>query len=80
MINLIFGMMLLMSNIFETVYDVAVDATPYVKEYSIKAVAFIITMSIISYDAAKWVYDNNEEIRDKVGSYFVYESPNVIVS
>ncbi len=77
MISIIFGIMLVMSNIFETTYDAVVAASPYVKEYSIKAVAFVITVSIITYDVIRYVIDNNEMIRDKIGSYFVYESPVV---
>lgn len=79
MISLIFGMMLVMSDIFETVYDGVVAASPYVKEYSIKTVAFVITVSIITYDVIRYVIDNNEMIRDKIGSYFVYTSPSVRV-
>ena len=78
MINLILGMMLVMSDIFETVYDITVTVSPYVKEYTIKTIAFVITVSIITYDMIRFLIDNNEEIRDKIGSYFIYESPVVV--
>jgi len=51
----------------------------HVVDITKRAVALVITGSLIGYEAGKYLVEHNKEIRDKVGSYFVYESPLVTV-
>ena len=45
----------------------------FITEYTVKAVAFTITVALYVMDAVRYVYNNQEDIRNTIGSYFVYE-------
>ncbi len=45
----------------------------FIAEYTVKAVAFTITVALYVMDAVRYVYNNQEDIRNTIGSYFVYE-------
>ena len=45
----------------------------FIAEYTVKAVAFTITVALYVIEAISYVYNNQEDIRNTIGSYFVYE-------
>ena len=45
----------------------------FIAEFTVKAVAFTITVALYVMDAVRYVYNNQEDIRNTIGSYFVYE-------
>ena len=45
----------------------------FIAEYTVKAVALTITVALYVMDAVRYVYNNQEDIRNTIGSYFVYE-------
>ena len=58
----------------EFTYTVGKASAPYIKQ----AVAFTITCVLYMIEATRFVYNNQEDIRNTIGSYFVYESPAVL--
>ena len=53
----------------EFTYTVGKASAPYIKQ----AVAFTITVALYVIEAINYVYNNQEDIRNTIGSYFVYE-------
>ena len=53
----------------EFTYTVGKASAPYIKQ----AVAFTITVALYVIEAISYVYNNQEDIRNTIGSYFVYE-------
>ena len=56
----------------EFTYTAGKASAPYIKQ----AVAFTITVALYVIEATRYVYTNQEDIRNTIGSYFVYESPS----
>ena len=70
----LFIALLTLAYAIEFTYTVGKASAPYIKQ----AVAFTITCVLYMIEATRFVYNNQEDIRNTIGSYFVYESPAVL--
>ena len=82
MINTMFVLLLALRFVFEKSYQAAMFYRNHmhetVVEYSIKALALVITIVNYTIEMVRYLITNQEAIRNRIGSAFVYESPDTI--
>ncbi len=69
--NIMLTTLLVIAHAIELTYELGKASAPYIKA----TVAFTITCTLYIIEALRYVTTNQESIRDSVGQYFVYVTP-----